>query len=42
MDNTDRPERVQVRPRGIGPGYYVVLSRIVHLYFRELTFYEVG
>ena len=30
------------QPSAIGAGYYVVLSRIVHLDFRELLFHALG
>jgi hypothetical protein len=40
-DNTDRLERGKGRPRAIGPGYYVVLSRILQVNFREFQFHAL-
>jgi hypothetical protein len=40
-NNTDRLERGQGLIRAIGPGYYVVLSRILHLDFGELSFHAL-
>ena len=41
-DNTDRPEHRYGRFRASGPGYYVILSRILDLNFGELTFHALG
>ena len=40
-DNTDRPERGLGRPSAIGTGYYVVLSRILQVNFREFLFHAL-
>jgi hypothetical protein len=41
-DNTDCLERGYGWPRAVGPGCYVVSSRILQVNFRELLFHDVG